>query len=85
MKRSPSWFSSSMKADLNSDTWVTILNAFVVSIEMNVLVVVAVAVYVCVCWSEILFSVFSWLYLTYLGWYFLLTSSVGLYLCINIV
>lgn len=56
-----------MKADLNSETWVTILNAFVVSIEMNVLVVVAVAVYVCGCWSEILFSVLSWLYLTYLG------------------
>lgn len=73
-----------MKADLNSDTWVTILNAFVVSIEMNVLVVVAVAVYVCVCWSEILFSVLSWLYLTYLGWYFLLTPYVGLYLCIHI-
>lgn len=50
-----------MKADLNSNTWVSILNAFVVSIEMNVLVVVAVAVYVCGYRSEILFSVFSWL------------------------
>lgn len=61
MESSPWWFSSSMKADLNSNTWVSILNAFVVSIEMNVLVVVAVAVYVCVYRSETLFSVFSWL------------------------